>query len=142
MGMTKEKECITIIGGTYTDIPNVDVVCEIFDADGCSYDDIASWLWCGVFGFCGCGDRKYDLLKIYNTLKMYSNNQLLPFSLQIYAYILDKWEFTEHGSSIFSAVLTKKGEALLYLLEQETKWWHDVIKSRDEEDARKNNEQD
>lgn len=136
MGMTKEKECITIIGGTYTDIPNVDVVCEIFDVDGCSYDDIESWLWCGVFGFCGCGDRKYDLLKIYNTLKMYSNNQLLPFSLQIYAYILDKWEFTEHGSSIFSAVLTKKGEALLYLLEQETKWWHDVIKSRNDEDAR------
>lgn len=135
--MTKEKECITIIGGTYTDIPNVDMVCKIFDADGCSYDNIAGWLWCGVFGFCGCGDIKYDLLKIYNTLKMYSNNQLLPFSLQIYAYILDKWEFTEHGSSIFSAVLTKKGEALLYLLEQEAKWWHDVIKSRDEEDARK-----
>jgi hypothetical protein len=68
---------------------------------------------------------------------MYSNRQLLPFSLQIYAYILDKWEFAEHGSSIFSAVLTKKGEALLYLLEKETQDWDDAIKIRDEEDERR-----
>jgi hypothetical protein len=135
MGMTKEKECITIIGGTYIDY-DTDIVCKIVDKEGLHWDNVATWLWCGIFGFCGCGDIQYDILKIYKTLKMYSNNQLLPFSLQIYAYILDKWEFTEHGSSIFSAVLTKKGEALLYLLEQETKWWHDVIKSRNDEDAR------
>lgn len=139
MRMTKEKECITIIGGTYIDY-DTDIVCEIVDKEGCHWDDVATWLWCGIFGFCGCGDIQYDILKIYKTLKMYSNRQILPFSLQIYAYILDRWEFTEHGSSIFSAVLTKKGEALLYLLEKETQDWDDAIKIRDEEDERRNNE--
>lgn len=136
MGMTKEKECITIIGGTYIDY-DTDIVCRIVDEDGLEWDDVATWLWCGIFGFCGCGDIRYDILKIYKTLKMYSNRQLLPYSLQIYAYILDRWEFTEHGSSIFSAVLTKKGEALLYLLENETQGWDDAIKIRDEEDERR-----
>lgn len=136
MRMTKEKECITIIGGTYIDY-DTDIVCKIVDNEGCQWDDVATWLWCGIFGYCGCGDMRYDILKIYKTLKMYSNRQLLPFSLQIYAYILDRWEFTEHSSSIFSAVLTKKGEALLYLLEKETQDWDDAVKIRDEEDERR-----
>lgn len=93
--------------------------------DGCTHEDLNSAIWVGIFGFCGCGDPDYQLEKIYQVLKImklgesnrdaykaiYDTNEY-----DIYLYLLDKHEFTEHGSSIGGSWLTEKGTALLYVL--------------------------
>lgn len=104
--------------------------------DGCTYEDLNSAIWVGIFGFCGCGDPDYQLEKIYQVLKMLNlgesnKNAYKPFystnEYDIYLYLLDKYEFTEHGSIINCSWLTEKGTALLYVLRH--------ILEHDKEDA-------
>lgn len=97
---------------------------EYYDKDDCYYNDVLSAIWCGVFGFCGCGDRKYELNLIWETLTIIKEKDLrgmgklykLENGFQIYLYLLDWHGFTEHGSSVFGSWLTPKGEALLEIL--------------------------
>lgn len=102
------------------------------DSDGCWYDTAELWdaIWCGVFGFCGCGDmgEQFDrLLKVLHLLdnedkrreeRMHNITELAKRpDLYIYLYILDDKDFSEHGISILSSWLTEKGVALLGVLE-------------------------
>lgn len=102
------------------------------DSDGCWYDTAELWdaIWCGAFGFCGCGyicDQFDRLLKVLHLLdnkdKRYEEQlrNITELSkrpdLHIYLYILDDKDFSEHGGSILVSWLTEKGVALLGVLE-------------------------
>lgn len=104
--------------------------------DGCTHEDLECAIWNGIFGFCMCGDPDYQLEKIYQVLKILkqgeSNKDAYDLLLEtneydIYLYILDLHEFTEHGSIIGGSWLTDKGMALLYVLRH--------ILEHDKEDA-------
>lgn len=93
---------------------------EMFiDAEGVSYQSLTSMICGGLFGFCGCGDNDYEMGKFREVLLAIQERVRLREEYQIYLYLLDKHEFTEHGSSVFASWLTEKGEALLFLL---NKW--------------------
>lgn len=96
---------------------------EYYDKDGCYHNEVLSAIWCGVFGFCGCGSSEYELKRIRETLTILKDKDLIKKVLyplengfQIYLYLLDWHGFTEHGSSVFGSWLTPKGEALLEVL--------------------------
>ena len=101
-----------------------DYMSEFYEEDGCYHSDLESAVWCGVFGFCGCGDCQYELERLYATLEILKRedrtdrNELYDVNngYQIYLYLLDRYEFTEHGSSIYGSWLTDKGEALYKVL--------------------------
>lgn len=93
--------------------------------DGCTYEDLESAIWCGIFDFCGCGDPDYQLEKIYQVLKIVKLGEDNKYARKafydtneydIYLYLLDLHEFTEHGFSIGGSWPTEKGTALLYVL--------------------------
>lgn len=110
--MTRD-EAIKTLGG------EVDEWWSYFvDNRGIEYDNLEDYIWCGLFGFCGCGDPMRELEKIKEALSCAKNHLYLPDELQIYGYLLDRGEFTEHGTSIYGAWLTPKGEALLTLLNE------------------------
>lgn len=93
---------------------------EMFiDAKGVSYESLTDMICRGLFGFCGCGDNDYEMKKFREVLLALQQRVCLGFEYQIYLYILDIHEFTEHGFSVFGSWLTEKGEALLFLL---NKW--------------------
>lgn len=111
---------INVIGDGYT------------DEDGCWYDFDELWeaIWCGVFGFCSCGDtgeqfdRLLEVLRLINNMDKKREERMLTLAklkerqdLHIYLYILDKKDFTDHGGSVLVSWLTKKGESLLNILE-------------------------
>lgn len=91
--------------------------------DDLLHDSIGELIWCGIFGFCGCGNMQREIVAIHRTLKCYNNGEVIPDELQIYAYLLDKYEFTEHGSSIYSAILTQKGISLLNVISKEIEFY-------------------
>ena len=86
------------------------------DSNGLYHDDLESLIQNGLFGFCMCGDPREELKKFREVLNNRENNIVPQMSDQIYLYILDKEQFTEHGSSVFGSWLTEKGKALLCLL--------------------------
>ena len=115
--MTREQ--IELIG-----LRTNDDMTELYGSDNCFYCDLDGAIWCGIFNFCGCGDRGYELERIYKTLKILNREdrldreEIYPVEngYQIYLYLLDKFEFTEHGYSIYGSWLTEKGKALMYVL--------------------------
>ena len=88
------------------------------DSEGLSYQSLTSMICGGLFGFCGCGDNDYEMGKFREVLLAIQERVCLREEYQIYLYLLDKHEFTEHGSSIYGSWLTEKGEALLFLLNE------------------------
>lgn len=99
---------INVIGDGYT------------DEDGCWYDFDELWeaIWCGVFGFCSCGDtgeqfdRLLEVLRLINNMDKKREERMLTLAklkerqdLHIYLYILDEKSykfilcFTQTGSS-------------------------------------------
>lgn len=104
------------------------------DSDGCWYDNDTAelWdaIWCGVFGFCGCGDVGEQFDRLLKVLHLLDNNDKRHEErirnitelnkrpdLHIYLYILDDKDFSEHGGSVLGSWLTEKGVALLRVLE-------------------------
>lgn len=77
------------------------------------------YIWCSVFGFCGCGFPEDGFMDVFNVLDRKHGKQewdeakdgsrLTHFIL----YWLDKEGYAEHGSSIGGCWLTEKGEELL-----------------------------
>lgn len=88
------------------------------DSKGYSHMSLTEAICGGLFGFCGCGDNDYEMAKFREVLLALQQRICLGFEYQIYLYLLDKHEFTEHGSSVFGSWLTEKGEALLFLLNE------------------------
>lgn len=106
------NEALKILGYKFID--------EMFvDSEGVSYDSLTGMICGGLFGFCGCGDNDYEMKKFREVLLALQQRVCLDFEYQIYLYLLDNHEFTEHGFSVFGSWLTEKGEALLFLL---NKW--------------------
>ena len=111
---------------TLEQVNKIGIECEQFGdfeykaPDGCTYEDLECAIWCGIFDFCGCGDPEYQLEKIYETLKILRLEERYKIhetnEYDIYLYLLDLHEFTEHGFSISGSFLTEKGEALMYVL--------------------------
>lgn len=106
----------------------LDVLGVAFDGcdyqfQGLSYEDAGGVVWCGLFGFCGCGNREDHLNVLLSTLhKMYrwhTQNEYSEYTPEeeLWLYFLDLYGFTEHGSSIFGSWLTDKGKSLKYILE-------------------------
>lgn len=100
--------------------------CNFIDAHGCEYDTISDAIWFGIFDFCGCGDPRFELKRIYELLKMIDAENFEPIcnddeKWQIYLYLLHRFELTEHGSSIYCSFLTDKGKAVFSLLKEEFK---------------------
>lgn len=102
------------------------------DSDGCWYDTANLWdaIWCGVFGFCGCGDLDEQFNRLLKVLHLLDNKDKrreerlrniteleTRSDLHIYLYILDDKDFSEHGGSVLASWLTEKGVALLGVLE-------------------------
>ena len=85
--------------------------------DGCSHETDLDAIWCGIFGFCGCGNVFGELLKILDILDKLDHREKIDMKDQIYLYILDEKGFTEHGFSIFGSYLTDKGFALKKILQ-------------------------
>lgn len=115
---------------TLEQVNQIGIECEQLGAEykapnGSTYKDLDIAIWSGIFDFCGCGDRYYQLEKIYQVLKIlklgesnidahkaiYDTNEY-----DIYLYLLDLHEFTEHGCSIRGSWLNDEGTALLYVL--------------------------
>ena len=73
----------------------------------------------GICG-CGCPEEAYKAVhEMFKSFKNYDRNTIDlddPHRLFM-AYTLDHLEFLEHGSSIYSAWLTDKGEELLAALD-------------------------
>lgn len=109
----KKEEALNLLGGTTDEYWS-----EFYDTQRTYYSTLEEYVWAGLFGFCCCGDPQRELDKIKEALSCTDKRQPLPDELQIYGYILDNREYTEHGSSIYSAWLTPKGEALLILLNE------------------------
>lgn len=95
---------------------------------------------------CGCGtpEDTYEVIRRYlrirkncfaeklsweDVVERYETNLHMNYSdsmnygmLQLLAYVLDSYGFTEHGSSVGGCWLTKDGERLLTVLDA----WHDL----------------
>ena len=90
---------------------------------------------------CDCGTPYYTRLFIYKVLKsqrakgyfnkkeqrdkifgLDSKNEVVWGAIQFALYVLDSVGFVDHGSSINSAYLTKKGEIYFLLLEEYFRW--------------------
>lgn len=109
----KKEEALNLLGGTTDEYWS-----EFYDHRGTYYGDLEEYVWIGLFGFCCCGDPRRELGKIKEALSCADKHRPLPDELQIYGYLIDRWGFTEHGSSIYGAWLTPKGGALLILLNE------------------------
>lgn len=109
----KKEEALNLLGGKTDEYWS-----EFYDAQGMYYNNLEEYVWAGLFGFCCCGDPQRELEKIKETLSNAKSRNPLSDELQIYGYLLDRSDFTEHGSSIYGAWLTSKGEALLTLLNE------------------------
>lgn len=109
----KKEEALNLLGGTTDEYWS-----EFYDHRGTYYGDLEAYVWAGLFDFCCCGDPRRELDKIKEALSHAKSHSSLPDELQIYGYLIDSLGFTEHGSSIYSAWLTPKGEALLVLLNE------------------------
>lgn len=96
------------------------------DSEGVSYNSITDMITGGIFDFCGCGDNDYEMGKFREVLLAIQQRLRLGYEYQIYLYIFDKYEFTEHSISVFGSWLTEKGEALLFLL---NKWEDERVKN-------------
>lgn len=107
----KKEEALNLLGGTTDEYWS-----RFYDTQHIYYSTLEEYVWAGLFGFCCCGDPRRELDKIKEALSCAKSHSSLPDELQIYGYLIDRWGFTEHGSSIYSAWLTPKGEALLVLL--------------------------
>ena len=105
------NEALKILNFKYED--------EVFtNSEGISFLTLTSMICGGLFDFCGCGDNDYEMKKFRETLLAIQERRRLGDEYQIYLYLLDQHEFTEHGTNVFASWLTEKGEALLYLLNQ------------------------
>lgn len=93
------------------------------ELEGILYEDI---------GLCGCGDPEGvvsmigDYLKLKKSQTYIDHDAIAEFvdkwdaHLMLFMmYILDRKEFTEHGSSVYGAWITDKGERLLELIAKE-----------------------
>jgi hypothetical protein len=78
--------------------------------------------------FCGCGDPEaaaQALLSLLKNPSLYRNEYFYqtvlpdPGTRYLLLYILDRFELTEHGSSIYGAWLTEKGKAVRDALARE-----------------------
>ena len=85
----------------------------------------------GDIGLCGCGDPEGvvsmigDYLKLKKSQIYIDHDAIAEFvdkwdaHLMLFMmYILDEKEFTEHGSSVYGAWITEKGEQLLKAIEE------------------------
>lgn len=100
------------------------------EPDGCGLQveglyckDAGEAVWCGLFGFCGCGNWKDHLDVLLNTLRkierwhtMDEEQEYTPEE-ELWLYFLDLHDFTEHGSSIFGSWFSDKGKHLKCVLE-------------------------
>lgn len=73
-------------------------------------------------GICGCGRPEEAYEAVHKMLKMFKNYDRNTINLDephrlFMAYTLDNLEFLEHGSSIYAAWLTDKGNDLLAALD-------------------------
>lgn len=73
-------------------------------------------------GICGCGCPEEAYEAVHKMLKMFKNYDRNTINLDephrlFMAYTLDNLEFLEHGSSIYAAWLTDKGNDLLAALD-------------------------
>lgn len=93
------------------------------DDEGCYHDTLWDYVWTGIFGFCGCGNTDYELKRLAKVIEFVGDEdgkaEVITEDLQIYLYILDAYEFTEHGTQIYSSFLTEKGKVLRKIVEQE-----------------------
>lgn len=94
------------------------------NSEGISFLTLTSMICVGLFNLCRCGDHEYEMKKFREVLLAIQERRRLGNEHQIYLYLLDQHEFTDHGISVFSSWLTEKGEALLYLLNQ---WEEDEL---------------
>ena len=101
---------------------------EFYDNQGCWHECMKDAIWCGIFGFCSCGNPDYEIERVEHVLEMLKNrtdevqSELCDESngYQIYLYLLDEKGFTEHGTSIYGSWLTEKGDALYAALQYVT----------------------
>ena len=73
-------------------------------------------------GICGCGRPEEAYKAVHEMLKSFKNYDRKTINLDdphrlFMAYTLDHLEFIDHGSSIYAAWLTDKGEELLAALD-------------------------
>lgn len=94
---------------------------EYICPEGYSHLYLEDMINVGLFGFCGCGMPDYEMKRFREVIHKIKKGEELLNEDQIYLYLLDKMEYTEHGSSIFGSWLNEKGEALLFLLD----YWYD-----------------
>lgn len=108
-----------------------------YEIDGCEYEDLESYIQCGVLGHCGCGTVRSHLLYILGglelikkwsdptmggiTYKAYRELATKHFTNDVaenfFYYIADKEDWVEHGTCL-PGWLTAKGLTLLALLVQ------------------------
>lgn len=92
-------------------------------------EELNNFFWLEYMNLCGCGetDAVQEIIKTYlnaiknnsdEVLKMEGNEALLFLFMM---YVLDSYEFTDHGSSIYGATLTELGKMYLDVLNIYTK---------------------
>lgn len=116
--MTK-KEALVVLGCNKNDEE-----LGYYDMTGLYHDCLETLIQCGLFGFCACGIPAYVLRGFRNALRCQQEQKLADNEMQIYLYILNKYEYLDHGSSIFCSCLTEKGIALLTLLNA---WYEEEV---------------
>lgn len=83
--------------------------------DGCPFPDAVIFIQSEIIGHCQCGDVDESLKTIRDVLqkvrdKNYDDNGYWWTTI----YMLNKYDFIEHGTSLPHCWLTNKGEELLY----------------------------
>lgn len=120
--MKPTKEQLDVLG-----LRTDEYLSEFYDKENCYYTCLKDALWCGIFGFCTCGNPDYEIERIIHVLEILKNRTDEAYAelceesngYQIYLYLLDERGFTEHGFSIYGSWLTPKGEALYVALKYE-----------------------
>lgn len=102
--------------------------------DFVNMEDLKSFFYHEIIGFCGCGDPDMMLVLFIKYLKIYSSSHWTKMAalddLQeqdeekyyLMAYTIDRCEFTTHGSSIGGAWLTDLGKMALEVFVGYLEW--------------------
>lgn len=88
--------------------------------DHCNYESAAEVIWYEKLKFCGCGDPEGTMHFIAKMLELQKAGTYVQFQELVkdnlgtvdvlLRYLLDAFELTEHGSSVFGAWLTERGK--------------------------------
>jgi hypothetical protein len=127
-GTQENRNALSTLGVVYEETPNGEFLYD-FTFEGEYFQDEYDLVWCGLFGFSRTGLPQDELYNFWKVLGIFNESGYIDSSLQIYAYILHRFGFTDYSFNICKQDLTERGKALYLIMEQELQefltLWHE-----------------